>query len=92
MDGMKRTAAEERAHMELLTQIAANEAWFAAFRAAGGVIAPLSQSRSNAAESELELDLDADVVKWFKALGPCHLGRMNAVLRVYAEQAAPGAS
>lgn len=86
MDGVKRTAAEERAHIELLVQLAAQEAWLAAFWAGGGRPAPLGAARSNAAECELEIDLDADVVKWFRALGPRHLARMNAVLRIYAEE------
>lgn len=33
----------------------------------------------------IHLRIDADVLSWFKAQGPGHLTRMNAVLRSYYE-------
>jgi len=33
----------------------------------------------------VSLRVDADVLRWYKAQGPGHLSRMNAVLRRYAE-------
>jgi uncharacterized protein (DUF4415 family) len=87
MDDMKRTKAEQQAYADLLTCLAAQERWMRAWFAAGGKLPTFGAARTNAPEVELELDLDADVVKWFKALGPIHLARMNAVLRVYAREA-----
>jgi uncharacterized protein (DUF4415 family) len=37
------------------------------------------------AKDSVHLRLDADVLGWFKAQGPGHLTRMNAVLRSYFE-------
>jgi uncharacterized protein (DUF4415 family) len=36
-------------------------------------------------KTSIHLRLDADVLEWFKAQGPGHLTRMNAVLRSYFE-------
>ena len=36
-------------------------------------------------KTSIHLRLDADVLEWFKAQGPGHLTRMNAVLRSYME-------
>ena len=33
----------------------------------------------------ISLRIDADVLRWFRAQGPGHLSRMNAILRQYAE-------
>ena len=37
------------------------------------------------AKRSVHLRLDSDVFDWFKAQGPGHLTRMNAVLKAYAE-------
>lgn len=85
MDDVKRTKAEEKVYAELLTGLAAQERWLRGFRDAGGSLPAFGVNRSNAAEPEdVEIEIDVDVAKWFKALGPLHLARMNAVLRVYA--------
>lgn len=89
MDDVKRTKAEEKAYAELLICLAAQERWLKGFREAGGVLPAFGANRPNAAEpEELDLEIDADVAKWFKALGPLHLARMNAVLAVYARDVA----
>ncbi|HET8995737.1 MAG TPA: BrnA antitoxin family protein [Acetobacteraceae bacterium] len=36
-------------------------------------------------KTSVHLRLDADVLEWFKAQGPGHLTRMNAVLRAFME-------
>lgn len=36
-------------------------------------------------KASIHLRLDSDVLDWFKAQGPGHLTRMNAVLRSYYE-------
>jgi uncharacterized protein (DUF4415 family) len=38
-----------------------------------------------ARKKSVHLRLDEDVLEWFKAQGPRHLTRMNAVLRAYME-------
>lgn len=37
------------------------------------------------AKQQVTLRIDADVLEWFRALGPGHQSRMNAVLKSYAE-------
>ena len=45
-------------------------------------------------KKSVHLRVDGDVLEWFKAQGPGHLTRMNAVLRSYfeAKRAAPKAA
>jgi uncharacterized protein (DUF4415 family) len=38
-----------------------------------------------ARKTSVHLRLDAEVLEWFRAQGPGHLTRMNAVLRAYYE-------
>jgi uncharacterized protein (DUF4415 family) len=38
-----------------------------------------------APKQAVSLRIDPDVLRWYKAQGPGHLSRMNAVLRRYAE-------
>ncbi|KAB2853803.1 MAG: BrnA antitoxin family protein [Sphingopyxis terrae] len=42
-------------------------------------------------KASVHLRVDADVLDWFKAQGPGHLTRMNAVLRAYFEAMRGGA-
>ena len=46
--------------------------------AAGSVVAP-------APKQAISIRLDADVLAWFRGLGPRYQSRMNAVLRAYVE-------
>ncbi len=40
---------------------------------------------SGPSKTPVNLRIDSDVLAWFKAQGPGHLSRMNAVLRSYYE-------
>jgi uncharacterized protein (DUF4415 family) len=42
------------------------------------------------AKQAISLRVDEDVLTWFRSLGPRYQTRMNAVLRSYMKQAAPG--
>jgi uncharacterized protein (DUF4415 family) len=42
------------------------------------------------AKQAISLRVDEDVLTWFRNLGPKYQTRMNAVLRSYMKQAAPG--
>lgn len=91
MDEPKRTRAEARAYAELMSMLAAQERWLAAYLAGSAKLPVFAASRSNREEpEEVEVEIDIDVAKWFKALGPTHLDRMNAVLRVYARDLGRG--
>ena len=43
-----------------------------------------------AVKQAISLRVDEDVLTWFRSLGPRYQTRMNAVLRAYMTQAAPG--
>ncbi len=40
-------------------------------------------------KERVSLEVDADVLRWFRSLGPGYQTRMNAVLRAYMQRAAP---
>jgi uncharacterized protein (DUF4415 family) len=42
------------------------------------------------AKQAISLRVDEDVLTWFRSLGPRYQTRMNAVLRSYMKQTAPG--
>ncbi len=84
MDEPKRTKAEQQAHTELLIRLVEQESWMRGFLDSGSRLPAFGTGPGNAAEREIEIDLDADMVKWFRALGPVHPARINAALRAYA--------
>ena len=84
----KRTKTEERAHSEMLIELAEMDIWMQEFRLKEGFIpegwadldetAPLKRPKE-----KITLTLDRDVLKWFRGMGRGYSARINAVLRVY---------
>ena len=54
-----------------------------AIKSHGGGPGRRRDGSTRAAEARAPLRLDAGVAAWFRAAGPGHLTRMNAVLRCY---------
>ncbi|MEO0913857.1 MAG: BrnA antitoxin family protein [Pseudomonadota bacterium] len=84
----KRTKAEERAHSELLIELAEMDLWMHQFRLKEGFIpegwedmeerAPVTEPKT-----KVTISIDTKVLRWFKGLGRGYQARVNAVLRTY---------
>ncbi|QHQ35482.1 BrnA antitoxin family protein [Algicella marina] len=84
----KRGKTEERAHSELLIELAQMEIWMQQFRLKEAFIpedwGELEETAPVApAKTKITIALDSRVVRWFRAMGRGYQGRINAVLRSY---------
>ncbi len=84
----KRTKVEEKAHSELLVELAEMDLWMQQFRLKEGYIPEAwaemeDRAPVNEPKTKVTISLDTKVLRWFKAMGRGYQARVNAVLRTY---------